>query len=65
MSTHPEEWHATLSEAEVVAALDAIEPGDKECAHGDADDLLVIAAPPAVREAYIRAYERLGGFWYA
>ena len=50
---------------EAVVALDAIAAGDNEVAHGSADDILLAVAPPEVAEAWRRAEERVGGFWYA
>ncbi len=53
-----------MTSAEIVAALDSLQPGDKEAAHGVADDLLLSAVPEDVRSAYERARQRIG-FWYA
>lgn len=49
---------------QIVAALDAIN-SDQEIAHCEADALLYKAAPIEVREAYDRALERTGPWWYA
>lgn len=49
---------------EIVAALDAISPGDAEGAHAEADELLLKAVPPEVLNAWIAARDRVG-FWYA
>lgn len=49
---------------EIVAALDALEKGDAEGAHGEADELLLKAVPPEVLMAWISARDRVG-FWYA
>lgn len=56
------------SKAEVIAALDAIDVGDKENAHSMADDLLlgwVRLIAPEVAEAWERVEKRADGFWYA
>lgn len=47
----------------LVAALDAILPGDVEHAHGEADDLLLSALPPEVGDAYKRLMDRCA--WWA
>ena len=53
----------------VVAGLDALQHGDVEMAHSDADDLLLAMLRSAgyadVAEAWERAAARCGGFWYA
>lgn len=46
-----------------VAALDAIPTRDPEHAHGEADRILLAAAPPEVREAYQRVTARCS--WWA
>lgn len=55
----------SMNDEEAIAALDAIKPGDPEGAHSDADDALLALVSDAVRDAWIRARERVGGFWYA
>jgi hypothetical protein len=56
-----------MTEAEAVAALDALTSGDQEGDHIAADEILLAAVPPAVKAAYgrARARARAGGFWYA
>ena len=54
-----------LTAEEAVKRLDAIDGGDTETAHADADDILLAVVPPEVREAWNRANERAQGFWYA
>ena len=53
-----------MDEAEAIAALDRLST-DSEVAHSAADDILVSVVPPKVREAYERAKDRCGGWWYA
>ena len=48
---------------EAVAALDAINSGDPEAAHGEADAILLAAVPPEVAEAYRRLVDRCD--WWA
>lgn len=50
---------------EAVRDLDAITPGDEEANHGTADAILLRFVPTEVREAWERAEERDGGWWYA
>lgn len=49
-----------------VQLLDALnvdhEPGG---GHEEADEILLEAATPEVRAAYLRARQRAGGWWYA
>jgi hypothetical protein len=54
-----------LTAREAVRALQAIDPGDQEAAHDEADKILLAAVPPSVRAAYQDLVERSGGFWYA
>lgn len=55
-----------MTEQEVIQALNEIKEGsDQEQAHGEADELILKFAPPAVRDAYEAACLRVGGFWYA
>lgn len=49
--------------AEIIEALDAIDPGDPELAHGQADDLLLEAVPAEIRDAYKRVADRC--HWWA
>jgi hypothetical protein len=46
-----------------VEALDAIDGGDPEGDHGDADHILLTIAPPEVRRAYERLVSRAR--WWA
>ena len=46
----------------LVEELDAIDADDGETGHADADQVLLKAVPPEVREAYVRVMER-AGFW--
>ncbi len=55
----------TEDEHEAIRKLDAIEPGDKEGAHLEADDIVVAVVHPAVQAAYQRAAQRTGPWWYA
>lgn len=51
---------------EIIEALDAIdhgEYGDSEAGHSQADELLLLAVPPAVRDAYNRVVARAS--WWA
>ena len=50
--------------AEAIEELDALD-GDQESAHGKADDILLNLVPSEVAEAWCRARDRVGGFWYA
>lgn len=50
---------------EAVAALDAIDGGEPEGAHGEADRILRAVVPPEVSAAYGRLVERAAGWWYA
>ena len=54
-----------MSPEEAVKALDEIQPGDPEESHGRADGILLASVPPEVAEAYHRAVEREGRWWYA
>lgn len=54
-----------LTEDEAVAALDAMNGTDQEGDHITADDILLRAASPAVRAAYVRCMERTGPWWFA
>ena len=53
-----------MTKAEAVRRLDALDGGDPEADHGDADAILLEFVPPEVRRAWTRARERVG-FWYA
>lgn len=53
-----------MTETEAIAALDAIN-GDPETMHVKADEVLLKFVPPAIREAYERAVERSGDWWFA
>jgi len=48
---------------EAVRALDEIDARDPESAHGLADQVLLLIAPPQVAEAYLRLVERSS--WWA
>jgi hypothetical protein len=54
---------------DLVAELDAIQPGDPEEAHSDADAILLRAlrrlGGDDVASAWERVADRVGGFWYA
>lgn len=50
--------------AEAIAELNAMTGHDAEVEHGRADDLLLRHVDPYLREAYLRAQQRVG-FWYA
>jgi hypothetical protein len=52
-----------VTEAEAVAALDAISGGDNETNHSDADGILLDCVSPAVADAYRRLVERCS--WWA
>ena len=53
-----------LTTGEAVAELDSIDPdGDPEAAHGRADDVLLAAVEPDVRDAYARLTGR--SRWWA
>lgn len=54
-----------LTPEEAVAALDAIQPGDAEANHGEAESILLRVVPVEVAEAYGRAEDRDRGWWYA
>lgn len=58
-----------MSEKEAVERMDAIEAGDTEIAHGEADDVLLefLQANGYVKlvAAWRRCDQRAGGFWYA
>ena len=53
-----------MKDTEAIAALDAIEPGDPEFAHGVADEIILKVVSPAVAYAWEKARIRAGGFWY-
>jgi hypothetical protein len=52
----------------IVEALDALEDGDAELAHGEADELALMGLEAAgiaeIADAWRRAQSRIG-FWYA
>jgi len=48
---------------ELIRRLDAIDGGDPDGAHGEADDLLLEAMPEEVRQAYMRLVKRCR--WWA
>lgn len=52
-----------MSVDEVVAALDAMDVGDPESAHGKADDLMLSIMPTAIQDAHARLVERCR--WWA
>lgn len=52
-----------MTTADAIAALDAIDVGDPERAHSEADEILAAVAPGAVRDAYFRVSQRAG--WWA
>lgn len=54
-----------MNEAEAIEALDAIDGGDPESAHCEADDVLLKSVPWAVAEAYRRVTERAEDWWFA
>ena len=54
-----------MSIEDAVAALDAINTADPEEAHCDADRVLLEFVPVEVQEAYARAVQRAGDWWYA
>ena len=55
----------TVPAREAVKALDALNPGDSDGGHKEADEILLEAAPAEVRAAYLRARKRAGGWGYA
>jgi hypothetical protein len=52
-----------MSTEEIVAAIDAIDASDPECAHSELDGLLLICAPDEVKQAAARLYGRTR--WWA
>ncbi len=58
-----------MTEDEAIQKLDAIEGGDQENAHGEADDVLLafLKANGFMRlaQAWHDVDDRCGGFWYA
>ena len=53
----------TMLREEAVAALDAIDGGDPDGAHGEADKILLAYVDPSVAGAYERLVERCA--WWA
>lgn len=49
---------ATMTPASAVAALNALAVDDPEAAHGRADEILLAALPPALRDAYASLEQR-------
>lgn len=62
--TDSTEQKRLTKDQQLALALDSLTDDDPESAHSEADRLLLGSAPKAVREAYLRARERIG-FWYA
>lgn len=53
-----------MNTAEGVARLNALQPGDNEGAHDEADAILLEFVPKRVADAWRAADERIG-WWYA
>jgi hypothetical protein len=65
MDMNPEETLVNWTEAidAAVAKLDAIDAGDPEMAHGEADEILLSVVPGEVLHAYVRLTRRCS--WWA
>ena len=58
-----------MTAVEAIEELNNTEQDDPECAHSEADDILLgflrSSGNGEVAKAWIAASERVGGFWYA
>lgn len=54
-----------LTPEQAIAELDAIQAGDGEANHSRADGILLRTVPVEVEEAWQRAHDRDGEWWWA